>query len=301
MRKLVPLFAICLLISICVWVGTGSPTPRASDTPGSATPGTTTPPHYSVETGADKLVLRIATGGGLVPPGYILTNRPQFALYGDGHIIVPGPVAEIYPGPLLPNLLVMRVTPAEIQTILAAADEASLLGPDAHYDATNIFDADATIFTTIVDGRTHTISAYALFEVGTTEDAAVTAARVKLAKFRDRMSNLTAFLGRPVNDAEAYVPTGMRVFTRLADAPDPTASAVQTVAWPLSLDPAAAGQPTTVPQTRCIPLSGGDLATFLAVATTANTATLWTYGTVLYAVSVRPLYPDETDCPGTAI
>jgi len=34
---------------------------------------------------------------------------------------------------------------------------------------------------------------------------------------------------------------------------------------------------------------------------TDATATLWTYGTVLYAVSVRPLYPDETDCPGTAI
>ena len=295
MRKLLPLFVICLLTVACVGAGGGSSTPGSS-----GTPGATTPPKYVVETGADKLILRIASGGGLVPPGYLLTSMPQFAQYGDGRIIVPGPVAEIYPRPLLPNLLVMRVTPAEIQTILAAADEAGLLGPDAHYDATNIMDAGATIFTTIVDGKTHTISAYALFESGTTEDAAVTAARVKLSKFRDHMFDLTTFLGRPVSVAEAYVPTGMRVFTRLANAPDPSATAVQIVAWPLSLDPATAGQPTTVQQTRCILLSSTDLASFLAVARTANATTLWTYGSVRYAVSVRPLYPDESGCPGGA-
>jgi hypothetical protein len=48
-------------------------------------------------------------------------------------------------------------------------------------------------------------------------------------------------------------------------------------------------------------LSGGDLATFLAVATAANTAAMWAYGTVRYAVGSLPLYPDETDCPGTVI
>ncbi len=297
MRKLVPLFAICLLTAACTSAGaTGSAGPGASGTPGS-----TTPPKYAVETAPDKLILRIATAGGFIAPGYLLTSMPQFALYGDGRLIVPGPVVEIYPGPLLPNLLVMRVTPAEIQTILAAADKAGLLGPNASYLATGIADAGTTVFTTKVGGATHTISAYALMADAKADNVADDAARARLLEFENQISNLNAFLGRQVSDAESYAPTGMLVFARLADAPDPTAPAQQIVAWPLSLDPATVGQPTTVPQTSCIPLSGTDLATFLTVARTANAMSLWTYGTVRYAVSVRPLYPDESSCPSSAI
>ena len=297
MRALIPLFAICLLTAACNSAGaTGSAGPGSS-----ATPGASVPRHYGVETGADDLILRIATGGGLVPPGYLLTSMPQFALYGDGRIIVPGPVAEIYPGPLLPNLLVLRVTPAEIQTILAAADRAGLLGPDASYNATGIADAGTTVFTINVGGATHTVSAYALMADVKSDNAADDAARARLLGFNNQTSNLDAFLGREVGYVEAYVPTGMRVFTRKAETVDAAEPSRQQLAWPLSIDPATAGQPTTVPDTSCVLLTGTDLATFTTVAKTANTATLWTYGTVHYSVSVRPLYPDESGCPGSPI
>jgi len=39
-------------------------------------------------------------------------------------VIVGGPVIEIYPAPLLPNLRLLRVTSDEIQKILTAADNA---------------------------------------------------------------------------------------------------------------------------------------------------------------------------------
>lgn len=301
MRKLLSLLGICLLIAAaCAGAGAGSPTPGNSPTP-PGTPGSS--PGYAVATDPDKLILRIATGGGLIRPNYALTTVPEFALYGDGRLIVPGPAAAIYPGPLLPNLLVMRVTPADIQKVVAAADEAGLLGPDARFDAGGITDAGTTVFTTIVDGKVHRIGAYALSAAGDiggrpNGSPTIDAARAKLAQFWTKMSNLTVFLGRPVSDTEAYVPAGMRVFVSDVGAADPAQPTGQVVAWPLSGDPAGIGQPTTVQGTVCVALTGSDLSSFLAAARTANAATVWTHGSARYAVSARPLYPNESSCSG---
>jgi hypothetical protein len=284
MRKLTSILGICLLTAACTAGGAGSPTPV---------------PRYDVATGAGDLILRIDSGGGLVPMSYQLTHMPVLALYGDGRIIVQGPMIEIYPGPLLPNLRQMRVTPAEIQKIVAAADQAGLLGPDASYDATNINDAGTTIFTTTVAGKTHRISAYALFESGMVDDDAIAKVRERLLTFQGQMSALSTFLGREVSDTEAYVPTSMQVFTAPIDPAndvDPDGLTRQVVAWPLAVDPATAGQPTVISEYRCLALSGSDLVQFGAVATSANTLTVWTYGGERYSVMVRPLYPDESGC-----
>ena len=310
MRKLLPLLGICLMTAAaCVGASEGSATPVGSATSvGSATPvgSPAVSPGYVVPTGPNNLVLRIASGGGFVAPAYLLTEVPQFALFGDGRIIVPGPLAEISPGPLLPNMLVMRVTPAEIQKIMAAADRAGLLGPDASFDAVGIADAGTTVFTTIVDGRAHRISAYALSEAGAmdggpTGDPTIAAARARLSEFRAQMSNLPAFLRRTVEDIGAYVPSGMRVFVRDAGPADPAQPTAGVAAWPLTTDPASIGQPTMVEGTVCLALTGSDLSRFLAVAGTANAGTLWTYGSARYAVTVRPLYPNESGCAGGAL
>jgi hypothetical protein len=287
MRRFASLLATGLLAAGCATAGgagaTSSPSPE---------------PTYDVGTGPGDLILKLTEGGGLFPLEYLLTGMPTFALYGDGRIIVQGPTTEIYPSPLLPNLRVIRVTPAEIQKIVGAADQAGLLGPDAHYDATNIFDAGSSVFVTIVAGKTHTISAYALFADGTTENAATAAARARLMTFHDRMEALSEFLGRPVSDEEAYEPAAMRVFVSAAnETPQPDGLERQVVDWPLAVDPATAGQPTTVPNVRCLLLSGADLATFLSVARTANALTIWQTASGRYSVMVRPLYPDESGCP----
>jgi hypothetical protein len=286
MRKLGSLLAIGLLAAACTGAGaSGSP----------ATPA----PTYNVAPGADQLVLRIATGGGLVPIEFTLTHMPWFALYGDGLIVTKGPVDAKYPGPLLPNLRQMRVTPAEIQKILAAADGAGLLGPDARFDATGIFDAGTTTFTTIVDGKTHTIGAYALGYEAAKVDAAIADARKRLSAFEDELGDLAAFLGRKISDAGAYDAAAMRVFARPADSSEQNGQTRPVVAWPLNVDPGTAGEAMKVPKTRCLVLTGPDLEAFLAVAKTADSLTLWTYGTNRYSVLVRPLYPDETGCPAS--
>ena len=121
--------------------------------------------------GAADLVLRVDVGGGFVPAQYHLRQLPSFSLFGGGTVITLGPQIEIYPGPALPNVQARSIDEAGIQAILRAADEAGLLGPDAHYDHACVADLPTTTFTVVAEGRTHVVSAYALgFDDGTSTD-----------------------------------------------------------------------------------------------------------------------------------
>jgi hypothetical protein len=287
MRKLISILGIGLMAAACSTAGaTGGP-------------GFTPASHYNVATGADQLLLRVTTGGGLLPPGAQLTHKPWFALYGDGRVVVQGPQTETYPGPLLPDLRQMQVTPAEIQKIVGEADRAGLLGPDARFDAVEIYDASTTEFTAVVDGKTHTISALALDYDVTVTDQAVAEARRKLSEFEREIMDLTAFLGRQVSDAETYEAAAMRVFAGPTYVSKEDELKREVVAWPLAADPTTAGEAASVPQTRCLVLTGSELELFRTVALTADTLTLWTYGPNRYAIYVRPLYPDESGCPAS--
>jgi hypothetical protein len=221
---------------------------------------------------------------------------PEFALYGDGRIIVQGPVIEIYPAPLLSNLRVLHVTPDEIQKVLAAADAAGLLGPDARFDATGVYDLDSSVFITTVAGRTHRISAYALYAQFKADDPAVNAARAGLMTYREKITDLSKFLGRQVSDEEVYEPSSMRVFVAPTDATDSQGTTRQVVDWPLALDPATAGEQIGNATFRCIALGGVDLAAFVTVAKTANGLTVWKASSGRYSVLVRPNFPDESGC-----
>ena len=293
MRNHLTILLVCLAAAACsAPVPTGGPaSPPPTSGPSS---GPSTAPRYAVETGADKSILRISDQGGFVPPIYWLTRTPRFVLYGDGRAIVMGPVDSIYPGPLLPNIRQLHVTPADIQTILAAADAAGLLGRDATYMDADITDADTTVFATTVDNVTHVVRVYALDEATTSQTGDVGAARAKLRDFQSKVLNLPAFLGRSIADA-AYKSTSMRVFTS-RQTTDPISPSPQVVAWPLAADPATAGQATDTDGIRCMLLTGNDLAAFMTVATTANSTTRWTAPSGRYSVSVRPLYPDESGC-----
>jgi hypothetical protein len=286
MRKLVSLLGIGFLAAGCL-----SPGPSAS-------PVVTAAPTYNVATGSDQLLLSIETGGGLVPMWFRLTHKPWFALYGDGRIIVPGPTGDS-PLPLVPDLRQMHVAPAEIQKILAAADPAGLLGPDARFYAVDIFDASTTTFITTVDGKTHTLSAYALGYPASAADASAEAVRVRLADFERKMEDLSAFLGRTVDDTEAYKPAAMRIFTSPFDSSNPEDANRHVVAWPLGVDPGTAGEAAVTPNTRCLLVTEPDLDAFLVVAKGADAQSIWTYGAAKYSVYVRPLYSHEKGCTAT--
>lgn len=252
-------------------------------------------------TGADQLVLRVEYQGGFVPYEYTLKRLPSWSLYGDGTVIVEGPVIEIYPGPALPNLLAFTLTEEAVQAILDAAQDAGLMDGDASYGYPCIADAADTVFTVNAGGTTSVVSAYALdlsdagMEPGNCGDVD-TEARAKLAEFNRMLGDLQSWLPEgSIGPEEPYEPTEMRVFV-LQYRGEPELPQPETE-WPLSEPLVAFGEPVADGnEARCGVVIGDDLAELLPLAQQANELTPWTSGGEQYRLIFRPLLPDEHGC-----
>jgi hypothetical protein len=113
-------------------------------------------------TGAEDVIIEIGYEGGFVPMGTDFVNAPVLMITGDGTTIVSGPQILIYPGPLLPNFVQSRLDEAQIQELLARADELGLLA-DVEYPGNDmIIDASETVVRISVGGETFEHRAYAL-------------------------------------------------------------------------------------------------------------------------------------------
>jgi hypothetical protein len=126
------------------------PSPSGSPDQPSASPSPTFDGDaISHPTGADELVLQYETGGGLIPPDFLVTQMPSFSLYGDGTvIIVPteerGRVME--PG-TLPRLIKATMTEEQVQALLRfALGQGRLLEAREHYPQDTCADCGAATF-----------------------------------------------------------------------------------------------------------------------------------------------------------
>jgi hypothetical protein len=247
-------------------------------------------------TGPEDLVLRIETGGGFVPVEHNLRAVPGLSLYGDGRLIVEGPVPEIYPGPAMPNLQVTQLTEEAVQAILRAAEEAGLMGKDADYGFPCVTDLPTTTFTVVAEGQTHTVSAYALgFEtegMGACPDVDEEA-RADLVDFWTQLGDPVRWLPEgSVGATEEYIPTAMRVYVQPYRG-DPELEQVP-VPWPLEGSLKGFGEPdANLPDVRCGVVTGSDLGTLLPEALAANELTPWTSDGADHGLIFRPLLPDE--------
>jgi hypothetical protein len=252
-------------------------------------------------TGADELVLRIATGGGFVPVEYNLRSVPGISIYGDGRMIVEGPMIEIYPGPALPNLQVRQLTEEAVQAILREARAAGLLGADATFDYPCVTDLPTTTFTVVAEDRTHTVSAYAL---GFTEAAEEPAqcpgvdeeARQALYDFQVKVGDPASWLpDGSVGPERPFEPSEMRVYV-LPYRGDPELEQTP-VDWPIVPELDRFGEPdANLTDIRCGVVAGGALATLLPEAQSANQLTPWVSDSAEFALVFRPLLPDEHTC-----
>lgn len=247
-------------------------------------------------TGPNDLVLRVETGGGFVPVEVNLGAVPGVSIYGDGRMIVQGPVPEIYPGPALPNLQVTQLSEDAVQAILQAASDAGLMDGDASYDYPCVTDLPTTTFTVVAEGRTNVVSAYALgFDQGSCQGVDEEA-RAALLAFQTDLGDLRGLApGGSIGEEEPYVPTEMRVFV-LPYLGEPELPQ-QPVEWPVpgSLD--TFGRPIDVLEdSRCGVVSGEDLAGLLDAAATANQLTPWMSEGTEHRLIFRPLLPDEHGC-----
>jgi hypothetical protein len=287
---------VALIAAACSATGGGS----SADPSGSANPVGITYP-----TGPADLVIRLRYVGGFAPASAHILDLPPISIYGDGTVLVPGVVPAIYPGPALPPLQQATITPAGMQTLLEAAREAGLLGPDAHYDMGGIMDASSSEFTVNADGSIHTISAYALFESGGREpqnpgaDPSVMEARARLLIFQNQLLNLEAFLGSEVGDATPYVPRSVQLLVSDGAPVDEQALGQEPIEWPLTVPLGEFGEtmPSLIMGERCGVVSGADVDLLLPLFQQANTLTPWTDGDGAFGIAVRPLLPGEPGCP----
>lgn len=246
--------------------------------------------------GADELVLRVATGGGMVPPGSRLAEIAEISVYADGRVITLGPTTLEFPGAALPNLQEGRLSTPALEQLVSAIRDAGLLDdPPPDYGDPLVTDLPTTVVTVNANGVERTISVYALdFEEGDDELE---------ADQREARQALRALLRGFDGDSAtgAYEAESVAVFVQPFDAaqsgdtPSPT-----TRDWPLG-DLADAGEPYEgFDDTRCLVLTGADAQTVLTAAAEAREGDPWESGGTEYALVFRPLLPDETSCADLA-
>ncbi len=247
-------------------------------------------------TRATDVVIRVQTGGGFVAPSANLSRLPSFTLYGDGTLLVPGPVPQISPGPAISPLLRRHLGERQVQVLLRHARSAGLLAPGAidYGDMGSIGVADAP--TTTVDlyaaGRHVVREAYALgFATGSNRLSSAQ------ADARRALSRFIAGLPRGLTGTR-YVPRGVVVY--VAPASGQAQPGAKVVTWPLASDLASAGtQLSSGLDLRCIAVSGPSARTLLVTLRTANDASRWKArgsSPDRFTLVARPLLPDEHGC-----
>src|SRR5450631_1247046 len=143
------LAVVALVVSACV----GAPAGGSIVSPGPSSSGG--------PAGAGGLVFRVAYVGGFIAPNASRTQLPLVSVYSDGRIITEGATPAIYPGPLMPTLVVRSVGSTGAAAVLKAAVDAGLAGADATYPPAPPPDAPMTVITVIHDGQ-RTVSTFGL-------------------------------------------------------------------------------------------------------------------------------------------
>lgn len=274
-----------------------------------------------VPTGADDVVLRVDTRGGFTPVEYQLGIVPELSIFGDGRVVVTGPVTEQYPPYALPNLLTGTLPRAEVEQLIQEASDAGLLGRPLDFGQPGVTDLPTTTVTVatlppcLPDRKCgvaqHVQEAYALGYQPAGGDRALTAAQ------REARDRLRAFVDDATAAAttvatEPYRASEVAVFVRTAPDGIDDGVAPGHAEWPLG-DLAGLGTPIGGPGVdtsyRCAVLAGTDAERALAAAAGASSITRWRStdpapGTAAtkpirpeYLIVFRPLLPDEHACP----
>jgi hypothetical protein len=275
MRRLRNLLYGLLAIAL---VACGEPAPTTLDRP----------------TGADELVVRVETLGGLLPPLERERQLPEISIYGDGLVIVPAPQRDIFPGPAGYDLDSFRIEADLLDDIVAEAVAIGLHGPDRSLEQEGpdfVADAGATVVTVVTDGSSHVTSADALFDESTGRE------RQLLSEFVGNLHQL-----RSAADEVAVVESSrLRVYVA---APEPgfggELDVADEVVWPFAEPLASWGEPIPPDglsvDVRCRVVEGDQLEAVLPVLRSASAATIVVEGDDRRILAYRPVLPDEDGC-----
>lgn len=292
--------AVALMALACAGQGgtdrVPSASPPRSDPPSGAPPST--PGGFGIiehATGRTDVLLRYDRGGGFVAPTFLATQAPIFSLYGDGTVIVRNPAAEA-PAPVgdiyrFAPFRIARLSEDQVQsTLVMALGEGGLGAARPTYTNDRVADAPTTVFTVDAGGLRKTVAVYALgIEVDGMSDALPRAAFAKLAE------RLGDFDQGGTIPTQAYTPDRYRGILQ-----DGLAGGSGAKPWPWKdirpsdfvapADPNRSQLPAKVLTAAQIEVLGVDQPQggFQGVTLTRPDGTR-------YALSLRPLLPDDTE------
>lgn len=264
----------------------GTRTDVSTDTSTTSTPPTevpTTPPGITHPTGGDDVVIRLTYDGGFVAPGTIFTRLPRLLIAGDGSVYFEGAQIEIYPQPLLPPILVGRISEGELQALLLGAESGGLFrnityGPPE----ANIADAPNTILVINANGATYTHDAYALGIGG--EDGESDKDRQNLLEY----VSLLEPIANGVPETRSFAATRFAIRATAADEVPPADGITPNeLAWPegsgVRLADAA----------ECQVVAASSIGMLFNEATQI---TRFVDGGIKYVLLVRPMLPGDPGC-----
>ena len=192
-----------------------------STRPSGSLPSTTAPAtDIPYPTGADDVVVRVASVGGFVPAGVTFVEVPDVLITGDGRLFQPGAQTMEFPGPLLPTISLGSITPTGIERLLAVAQANGLLAePVPEYAPnTQVADAPATVVELQAGGVdvVHQADALGFVPDGQGDpDKELTPERGHLLAFVNVARDLTATVGAAeLGPAEIWRPTAFRIQAR---------------------------------------------------------------------------------------
>ncbi len=260
----------------------GDSTGTTTDTirPPATTTAPTTPEDeagFDHPTGADDVVVEIVFEGGFVPADFAFRNLPVLLVSGDGKQFVQGPQIEIFPAPMLANVLVSEIGESGIQELLDLAAEHGLLTEREYERNDMIADASDTVVRISANGETYEHRAYAL-GLGTFDSGEETGDRAELQAF------ITAATGTVPADASPMEPETFLV--RATPTSDTTGYDVEPTFVDWTIDAALLADAAD-----CVAIPAADVKDLFA---TSNQLTFFTEGDVTYQLAVKPLLPGDS-------
>jgi hypothetical protein len=253
------------------------------------------PTPVSRPTAPGELLVRVETVGGLLPPLDAQRSVPAISIYGDGLVLVPATVPDIFPGPAGQELEAFHVGAGVLDEIVAAAGVAGLHGPERRVEQEGpefVADGGATVITVVSNGQRHVTVADGLFDV-----EPGTPLRRALADFVRRLVELR----NTATDVVSYEPSAVAVFVAAFDeafVPDP--QMVTRVEWPFADPLATWGEPVPPDglsvDVRCRVVDGDELDLLRDALRTLTTTTVVVQDSEERILAWRPLLPDEASC-----
>ena len=273
----------------------------SSGAPAAASPSTPAPVQPTPTPAADGVVIH-ASWTQALPPRALFGNLPVLVVTADGRVLTPGPVREIYPGPLVAPFVERPISPNGVAALLQAAKAAGLLGPATDFTGGAMpMGAAAARLQIVVDGVRYDFvgDANAAVPCPPTQPCpeAVPGTPAAFARFWYQLLDMAGWLGPELGPEQPYAPASYAVI--VGPPPEPWEGATPVV-WPAADPPLGAfGAPVRgEPGTRC-GVATGDLATALgrtfAEATVLTPFVATASASSTRGLTVRPLLPGDED------